>query len=111
MNSTQTVGSVNIIKARSSLASEGLNQCRKSLDDCLAQRRSFIVLDLSASPLINSEGLEFIVDSQHRCLAEGGRLVIAASQPLAAEILQITGVADCVGVFDDMRSALSDFAK
>ncbi len=111
MSDIQTVGSVSIIKAKNSLQGEGLLQCRKSMDECFANRRSLIVLDLGESPLINSEGLEFIVDSQHQCLSRGGRLVVAEPQPLCAEILSITGVQDCVAVFHDLRSALSDFAK
>ena len=111
MSEIQSVGSVSIIKAKNSLQGEGLAQCRKSIDDCFSKRRSLIVLDIGDSPLINSEGLEFIVDSQQKCLSRGGRLVVADPQPLCAEILSITGVQDCVAVFPDLRSALSDFAK
>jgi anti-anti-sigma factor len=107
----QMVGSVSILKARSALTGDSLAQCRKHLDECLSRRRSLIVLDLSDSPLIHSEGLEFIVDAQQRCLSHGGKLVVAEPQPLCAEILSITGVEACVAVFHDLRSALSDFAK
>lgn len=108
--SIQTVGSVSIIKASASLSGEGLNQCRQSLDDCLAQRRALIILDLSDSPLINSQGLEFIVSSQEKCLARGGKLVLAAPQPLCQEVLYITGADQCVSVFENIRAALGDFA-
>lgn len=111
MPGIQTVGSVSIIKTGDSLQGECLVQCRKSLDDCLVNRRSLIVLNLSESPLINSEGLEFIVDAQQQCLLRGGKLVVANPQPLCAEILYITGVDECVAVFDDVRTALAEFAK
>ena len=107
----QSVGSVSIIRSPSSLQADSLAQCRQSVTECFAKRRSLIILDLSDSLLINSEGLEFIVDTQHECLARGGKLVVAGPQPLCAEILFITGVEDSVAVFHDMRSALSDFAK
>ncbi len=111
MPDIQSVGSVSIIKTTNSLQGDSLEQCRRSLADCLAKRRSSIILDLSESPLINSDGLEFIVDAQQQCLACGGMLVVAEPQPLCAEILNITGVENCVAVFQDMRSALSDFSK
>lgn len=107
----QTVGSVSIIKATASLAGEGLNQCRQSLEDCLAQRRALVILDLSDSPLVNSQGLEFIVSAQEKCLARGGKLVVAEPQALCQEVLYITGVDQCVSVFDSLRSALGDFAR
>lgn len=107
----QTVGSVSIIRSPNSLQGDSLAQCQQSVTDCFAKRRPLIILDLSDSPLINSEGLEFIVDAQRQCLSRGGKLVVAGPQPLCAEILFITGVEDCVAVFNDMRSALSDFAK
>lgn len=109
--SIQSVGSVSIIKASTSLAGDGLNQCRQSLDDCLAQRRALIILDLSDSPLINSQGLEFIVSAQEQCLSRGGKLVVAEPQTLCKEVLYITGVDKCVAVFDNIRSALGDFAR
>ena len=107
----QTVGSVSIVKSPNSLQGDSLGQCRQSVDTCFDKRRSMIILDLSDSPLINSEGLEFIVDTQKLCLARGGKLVVAGPQPLCAEILYITGVEDCVAVFHDLRTALTDFAK
>ncbi len=111
MQSIHLVGSVSVIKATHSLQGDSLQQCRRSLEDCLAKRRSSIILDLSESPLINSEGLEFIVDAQQQCLACGGMLVLAEPQPLCDEILSITGVNECVSVFHDLRSALSEFSN
>jgi anti-anti-sigma factor len=111
MLSTQTIGSVTVIKVRASLSGDCLNQCRQCIDECLLKRRSLLVLDLSECPLLNSEGLEWIVDAQQRCLSRGGKLVIADPQPLCAEILYITGLDARVAVFEDMRSALSDFAR
>ena len=107
----QAIGAVSIIKASSSLVGDGLNQCRQELEDCLAQRRALIILDMSDSPLINSQGLEFIVKTQQECLSRGGKLVVAEPQALCQEILYITGVDQCVAVFDNIRNALGDFAR
>ncbi len=109
--SIQSVGAVNVLKTSSSLIGESLNHCRQALHDSLANRCALIVLDLRDSPLINSEGLEFIVEAQRQCLARGGRLVLAEPQPLLAEILFITGVEQSVAVFTNLRAALGDFAK
>lgn len=109
-SSVQAVGAVRIIKASTSLAGDALNHCQQSVDDCLAQRRALIILDMSDCPLINSQGLEFIVTAQEACLARGGKLVLAEPQALCEEVLHITGVDQCVAVFDNIRAALGDFA-
>ena len=111
MISLQQVGSVNIIRVRSSFTGDAIQECRQQITDYLAQNQPFVVLNLNESGLINSEGLELIVDSQTKCLGRGGKLVVAEPQQLCAEILDITGVSDYVAVFPDMRSALSDFTR
>lgn len=111
MIGVQTIGSVSVIKARNSLVGDCLAQCQRSVDECLSNRRPLIILDLGDSPIINSEGLEFITTSQQRCIARGGKLVVAQPQALCAEVLHITGVEDSVAVFADLRAALSEFAK
>lgn len=111
MLNVQNIGSVSVIKARSALTGECLAMCKQAYEDCIANRRTSLVLDLHDSPLINSEGLEFIVDAQQGCLSRGGRLAVVEPQALCEEILSMTGVSDYVAVFSDMRSALTDFAR
>lgn len=111
MLGVQNIGSVSVVKARSALSGECLSLCRQAFDDCLNNRRAFLVLDLQECPLIDSEGLEFIVDSQQSCLGRGGRMAIAEPQPLCEEILEITGVKEYVAVFSELRAALGDFAR
>lgn len=107
----QNIGAVSVIKARSSLTGECLQQCEQAVKDCLGSRRMLLVLELAECPLLCSKALEFIVDSQTQCLKRGGRLVVADPQPLCREILHITGIDEHVAVFEDMRSALSEFAR
>ena len=111
MLDVQNIGSVSVIKARSALMGECLSQCRQAYEDCIAKRRTLLVINLQDSPLINSEGLEFIVDAQQGCLSRGGRVAVVEPQALCEEVLNITGVSDYVAVFPDMRTALSDFAR
>lgn len=111
MNGVQNIGAVSVIKPRSAMTGEVLQQCRQSVEECLLHRRLLLVLDMSDCPLVNSEALEFLIDAQQQCLGRGGKLVIAEPQPLCQEVLHITGVGEHVAVFDDLRSALSDFSK
>jgi anti-anti-sigma factor len=70
-----------------------------------------LVFDLSGVPLINSEGLELLLDVRDRCAERGGALVLAAPTPLCREILSATGVLAGIAVFDDTVSAAGSFAQ
>lgn len=107
----QNIGTVSVVKARNSLLGDCLEQCRQYFQDLLANRRHRLVLDLSESPIVDSEGLEFIVDAQQTLLQRGGRMVIAEPQSLCREVLEITGVSEYVAIFDDRRVALGEFTK
>ncbi|QDV28130.1 STAS domain-containing protein [Aureliella helgolandensis] len=111
MLGVQNVGAVSVIKADGAMIGEALQECRKSLEDCMGRRRFQIVLEMSNCPLVNSESLEFIVDAQEDCLGRGGKLVLAEPQSLCREVLEITGIDERIAVFDDLRSALTDFAR
>lgn len=111
MLQVQDIGSVSVIKVRSSLQDECLENARQSLEDCMDKGRFRLIMNLHECPLINSQGLEFIVDAQQECLDRGGRLILAEPQPLSSEILGVSGVDERVAVYRDMRGALSDFAR
>jgi anti-sigma B factor antagonist len=70
-----------------------------------------LVFDLSGIPLINSAGLELLLDVRDRCAARGGALVLAAPTPLCREILAATGLLGGIAVFDDAVSAAGSFAQ
>ena len=103
MVSVQQIGSVAVIRLQSALLGEGLKRCKLSFEDCLAKRQSQVILDLTESPLINSEGLEFVVESQEKCLSRGGQLVLCKPQELCQTILEITGLDGRVGIYTDTR--------
>ena len=111
MLGVQNIGTVSVIKMRSSLIGDGVAQCRQSVQDCLKNRRNQLILDMTDSPIVDSEGLEMIVDSQESCLSRGGKLVIIEPQPVCKEVLEITGINEFVAVFEDLREALKDFAR
>ena len=111
MLDVQHIGSVSVIKTRSAMVGDCIAQCRQAISDCFLDRRNQLILDMADSPIVNSEGLELIVDSQESCLSRGGKLVIVDPQPVCKEVLEITGVGEFIAVYEDLRQALSDFAR
>jgi type IV pilus assembly protein PilB len=80
---------------------------RSALAVCLEARESHLVVDLSDAPLLDSEALELLLDTQDQLGRSGGRLRVAHPNPLLLEILRLTGLAARLG----LASAEDDAAE
>ena len=69
------------------------------------------MFDLQGVPLLDSQGLELLLDVQDRCGQRGGSLHLAAPAILCRDILVVTGVVEHFAVFDDVLSAVGSFAQ
>ncbi len=111
MIQVQRVGNVMVLKPQAALVGECLQACRRQLNETIAGRKTRLVIDLSETLLIQSEGLEFLIESQQACLQQGGRLSLASASELCREILDICGLSTRITMFQDLRTALADYAR
>ncbi len=102
-------GAVEVITCDDSVNADHLGPLTKTLDECFEEGQPRIVLDLKASPLVDSAGLELLVDMHERCQQRGGSIKLAGVNPLCLDILRITGVDKQLELFDDARSAVRSF--
>ncbi len=103
-------GTVHVIAGNDPLAESNIAALSTLLDDCLAVGQPHVVIDLEAVPLIDSQGLELLLDTNERCLERGGCLQLAAPNALCADILRITGVGETIGIVSDATAAVRGFA-
>ncbi|MFH1277608.1 MAG: STAS domain-containing protein [Candidatus Eisenbacteria bacterium] len=68
-----------------------------------------IVLDLKNVPLIDSMGLEFLLDLAHRLREGGGSLRLANVNSLCREALAITELDQVIPVYEDLDGAGRSF--
>jgi anti-anti-sigma factor len=68
-------------------------------------------MHLGGVQLIDSAGLELLLDVRDRCLRSGGALQLAAPNPLCRDILQATGLASQFAIFDTVTAAVGSFAQ
>lgn len=71
--------------------------------------QSRVVLDLDNTELLDSAGLEALLDSQDRLREAGGDLKIAASNSVNRKILEITRLDRHLEVFDNVLDAVKSF--
>lgn len=104
-------GNVDVISGDAALTRESANQLAETLHLCAAQGQPRVVFDLRNVPLIDSAGLEQILDTQDQFEGCGGALKLANPTPLCQEILKITGVATQLEIYADVRAAVGSFIK
>jgi anti-anti-sigma factor len=76
------------------------------LERC-ASGRNHIVLDFSGLDYISSAGLRVLMLARKQAKAQGGKLVIAAPQPVVREIFEISRFDSMFEIFPSVRDALA----
>jgi len=103
---TEVFGEVVVVHAPEEFGGDQAGDVLKYLTG-LPQSR--VVLDLDNTELLDSAGLEALLDSQDRLREAGGDLKIAASNSVNRKILEITRLDRHVEVFDNVLDAVKSF--
>ncbi len=104
-------GTVDVIRGQEPIHLSTLDTLMETLAPCLERAPPRIVFDLQATPLLDSRGMEFLLDARERSLHRGGVLKLAAPNPLCQDILRATGVGERFEVFEDVKSAVGSFLQ
>lgn len=75
--------------------------------EACAQERTALVLDMSGLDYVSSAGLRCLMIAAREAKARAGRIVVAAMQPVVAEIFQISRFNLVIEVFPTLREALA----
>ena len=105
------IGAVDIIRGNDPINLPNVRDLSTLLDECLTARQPRVVVDLERVQLIDSAGLELLLDYQDRCAERGGVMKLAAPTPLCREILFMTDVIARFEVLQDTLSAVGSFAQ
>jgi anti-anti-sigma factor len=103
-------GAVDVIRGSDPLSGEHLDGLARVFDECIGHGQPRIVCDMQYVPLIDSAGLELLLDVRDRSLDRGGCVKLAGPNPLCRDILNATGVGLEFEVFDDVIEAAASFA-
>jgi anti-sigma B factor antagonist len=104
-------GGVFVISGSAPLNGSHVAEAAALFDQCVSGGQPRIVLNLQGIPLIDSSGLELLLDVGERCQNRGGALVLAAPSPLCRDILRVAGLPSQIAVFDDATSAAGVFSQ
>ncbi len=111
MYASNRSGAVDIITSSQPLTREQQSSFLNTVEGCFGNGQPRIVFDLSRIPLLDSVGLESLLEARDRCQKLGGNMVLASPNPLVRDILRINGIDKEINVYDDKVKALGSFAR
>lgn len=104
-------GVVEVVRGDAPLNAAAGDQLRKLMEQIKDFGQRNVVLDLRKVPLIDSSGMELLLDLLDQFRSQGGSLKLLAPSPLVAEILAVTGVDRFFEVFSDEVAAVGSFNR
>lgn len=104
-------GAVEVIATDDPLTHEHADELAVEVEHCKGHGQPMVVLDMQRIPLLDSAGLERLLDCQEELESNGGILKLAAPSSLCQDILGATGVASQFEIFGDVKSAVGSFLR
>ena len=104
-------GAINVVSGTLPLTGDALDLLDGAFEACLSEGQPHAVFDLRGVPLIDSAGLERLLDLRDRFQQRAGVLKLAGANPLCHDILSVTGVASYFEVFPEVSQAVGSFVR
>ena len=111
MIAVETHGAVTVLTPDSPINTEHAEDLGATLEGSLKQGLPMIVLDLSGVALMDSTGLEALLNAHDAVRSRGGNMKLAGPTPLVEDILTATGVGQRFELFANSKSAVGSFSK
>lgn len=111
MIETSRQGTIAIFQSPERLNADAAEEFEVVAEDCLAANVPLAVINLEGTQILDSAGLEFLVDFADQLKSQGGDLKLAAPNNLCAEILAITEVGSEIEVYKNVNQAVRSFVK
>lgn len=111
MFAVKSQGAVEVIVPNVPLKSEYVQELQETVQHCLSDGLPMLVLNLHDVPLLDSAGLESLLDLRDAVENRGGTVKLAAPTPLAQDILRVSGVGRHFEIFPDEKAAVRSFVQ
>jgi anti-anti-sigma factor len=104
-------GAIDVIFGGDPLHGEHVERLRALLAHYVQDGQPHVVLDLQGVPLIDSAGLELLLDVHEEYQRLGGAIKLASANQLCTEILKVTGVGQHFEIYPDTGAAVGSFVR
>lgn len=104
-------GAVDIVTGDDTLTIDNVESLRRVLTGCVEDGQPRIVLDCQRIPLIDSAGLELLLDIREASARRAGNFHLAGLNALCMDILQATKLTSLFEIHTDSIAAAGSFAQ
>ena len=110
MTELERHGAVTVIRPTMTLTCDYVDSLSDRIDEGIAGGIPMIVVDMTASALIDGAGLEWLLSLDEKCSLRGGSVRVTGVSELCNDILRVTGVGESVAQYDSLTDALASFS-
>lgn len=104
-------GAIDVVFGSDPLNGDHVERLRALLENYVEEGQPHVVLDLQGVPLMDSSGLELLLEMHDEYKRLGGALKLAGLNQLCGEILRITGVGPHFEIYRDTGAAVGSFVR
>lgn len=107
----ETQGAVDVVHVDGPLNVESVEHLHDTLSARLSDGLPMVVLDMAEVPIMDSAGLDALLDAQEQIVHQGGTLKLSGLAPLCQEVLRVTEVGKRFACFAETKSAVGSFVQ
>jgi anti-anti-sigma factor len=104
-------GAVDVVTGGDRISGDRVAELAAVLEPRLEHGQPHIVLDMQGVAVIDSAGLELLLDVQEKCQRRGGAMKLAGLGSVCREVLKCTDVGSRFEIFRDSRGAVRSFVQ
>ena len=104
-------GAVEVVVPNVPLTSEHAEELRETVRHCISDGLPMVVISFHDVPLIDSAGLESLLDIRDAVHTRGGSIKLSALSPLTQDILRVSGVGEHFEIYSDDKTAVRSFVQ
>jgi anti-anti-sigma factor len=104
-------GAIDVVFGNDPLNGDHVGRLRALLEKYIEEGQPHVVLDMQGVPLVDSSGLELLLDIHDEYKRLGGALKLAGVNHLCGEILKITGIGPQFEIYRDTGAAVGSFVR
>ena len=107
----ESQGAVELLAPEVALNHENAEHLYRAIAERVFAGQPMVVLDMSNVPLVDSAGLEMLLDIQQTLRESAGVLKLSGLSQLCQDIFRVTGLAERFETFSDTKAAIRSFAR
>ena len=111
MFTVESQGAVDVVRLEGPLVVDNVETLQETLASGLSGGQPMVVLNMGAVPLLDSAGLDALLDARDSITRQGGTIKLAGLTPLCEEVLRVTGVGSNFQCHGETKSAVGSFVQ